>query len=991
MTTRIFNTLLIIVLACGMAGVLYAQVDTSKGSMAVEVQDSSGAVVVGANVTLTSATGEQKGSTNERGEAVFRGLIPGSYMVKVENQGFRVYQAQNVVVRANGRSTVSAVLEPGAVTEVVQVAGTAITVDTNSTTTGASLTSDTYTNLPLGRNVTSLFALSAGVAPSGDPTLGAANPSISGSTGLENQYVIDGINTTDVGYGAFGVFSNVYGSMGTGVNFDFVKEVQVKTGGFEAQYGQALGGIVNVVTASGGNDIHGAVYAYFNPGFAEAKYKQVNTDFDAPRISTPMTEIYGRSGWDIGFNLGGPLIKNRFFWYGAFNPSFATTQRLAPTGFAVRDFGVQEWKRRMFNWVGKINYNITDNHRIEATAFGDPSRDPAGVHRSLLRENLDSESKNEYGTRNWATKYNGIFGMNTLVNASFAWNHTYFYEIPTLNTYSVRNYTKPTSSSSYTMEGGVGFMENNEGDNKQWSAMLTRNFTALGGHTVDIGYALNNIKYDAVRLYSGANWAIPAAKGVASDDVGKMVYGGYFYLYPTRTVGGVTYSNVYRQYRGNFSDPAVGTETDYHNGFIQDAWQVNRFLTVKAGVRWEQQNLSGNLSKYVFAANWAPRIGFIIDPLGNRKTKIFANWGRFFEKIPQDVAVRAMSEESGYLNFYSTALPPTASNILPGMTASPTGTEPTIIAGGTKAMYQEEIVLGAEHEFAGGVVLGARFIHRNLKRMLEDISGVTVEAYNAGIAQQYVVSNPSMSLDIFHNPVACTSGDNCDTETGFTYDSAMLGADGVLDGFPDPRRVYKAFELTAEKRFGSNWSLMANYRLAKLFGDYEGLFRNDNGQADPNITSTFDFIWSEALADQFKVGVLPTDRRHIANLYGNYLFRGKLNIGMGWQVMSGTPISKLLAHPGYLNAGEVPEGGRGAYGRTPTQNYFDFRLDYQIPICDKYKLKLGSNLYNAFNRKSIVDVDQDYESGADLINDDFLKPLRTHRPFYAAFSVRLEF
>jgi hypothetical protein len=307
-------------------------------------------------------------------------------------------------------------------------------------------------------------------------------------------------------------------------------------------------------------------------------------------------------------------------------------------------------------------------------------------------------------------------------------------------------------------------------------------------------------------------------------------------------------------------------------------------------------------------------------------------------------------------------------------------------------MYQEEVAAGIEREMTRGLIVSARFIYRDLKRALEDISGVTVEANLAGISQQYVIANPSAKLDIFNNPLACTSGPNCNPETGFTFNSGALGGDGAPDLFPDARRIYRAMELTAEKRFGQNWSLLANYRLAKLHGNYEGLFRNDNGQSDPNITSLFDFIFSPALADQFQVGVLPTDRRHVANVYGNYLFRSRLNVGLGWQVLSGSPTSRFLAHPAYVNAGEIPVGGRGTFPRTPTQNYFDVRLDYQLPLAsDRYRLKLGSNLFNIFNRRTTTAIDEFLELSGAIPNADVGKPLRVHRPFYASFSARLEF
>jgi hypothetical protein len=129
------------------------------------------------------------------------------------------------------------------------------------------------------------------------------------------------------------------------------------------------------------------------------------------------------------------------------------------------------------------------------------------------------------------------------------------------------------------------------------------------------------------------------------------------------------------------------------------------------------------------------------------------------------------------------------------------------------------------------------------------------------------------------------------------------GADGVPDGFPDPVDKYHAVESEVNKRFANNWQLLANWRIARVEGNYEGHFRSDNQQTDPAISSLFDFTAGEfnLLGDQFAVGPLNTDRRHVVNLYGSYAFSEKghfssfkpirgLNIGAGLHMESGLPI-----------------------------------------------------------------------------------------------------
>ena len=142
-------------------------------------------------------------------------------------------------------------MDVGGLTETVQVSSASPVIDTSSTTIGANIDSDLLSRLPVGRRFSDTLYVAPGVSTGG--TVGEANPSISGGSGLENQYVVDGVNITNQGYGALGSYSIVFGSLGNGTPFDFMKEVQVKTGGYEAEYGQATGGVVNVVTKSGTN------------------------------------------------------------------------------------------------------------------------------------------------------------------------------------------------------------------------------------------------------------------------------------------------------------------------------------------------------------------------------------------------------------------------------------------------------------------------------------------------------------------------------------------------------------------------------------------------------------------------------------------------------------------------------------------------------------------------------------------------------------------
>jgi hypothetical protein len=213
-------------------------------------------------------------------------------------------------------------------------------------------------------------------------------------------------------------------------------------------------------------------------------------------------------------------------------------------------------------------------------------------------------------------------------------------------------------------------------------------------------------------------------------------------------------------------------------------------------------------------------------------------------------------------------------------------------------------------------------------------------------------------------------------------------------------------EIEFNKRFSNNWQLLANWRIAKLEGNFEGHFRNDNGQTDPAISSLFDFTAGELglLGDQFAVGSLNTDRRHIVNIYGSYAFgednriKG-LNLGAGLRMESGVPISEFLAHPVYLNAGEVPVGGRGKLGRTPFFTQLDLHADYPINLSERVKLVIIGDVFNVTNNRKLRLPDQFRESTAGQLNPDFGKPAISatnlnqgfHLPTNLRLGLRLDF
>jgi hypothetical protein len=348
---------------------------------------------------------------------------------------------------------------------------------------------------------------------------------------------------------------------------------------------------------------------------------------------------------------------------------------------------------------------------------------------------------------------------------------------------------------------------------------------------------------------------------------------------------------------------------------------------------------------------------------------------------------------------------------------------------GTRLGFAEEHVVGFEQQLPHNFVVSVRYINRRLRRIVEDAASVSPEAALAGVGQVYYIGNISSTLDAAVNlvpfqykpggpiPAGCAKDSKgnpsfayeeatravCFAQTGIDADGNAINVpDGKPDGFPDPIHRYWAVEFEVNKRFSNNWQLLSNYRYASLRGNYEGHLRNDNGQTDPAISSLFDFTTGDfgLLGDQFANGPLNSDRHHIVNIFGSYAMGEKylrfakgLNVGAGFHFETGLPISEYLAHPVYLNAGEIPVGGRGKLGRSSNFAKLDLHADYPWVIKEHMKVTFNADFFNVTNNQPVRIVDQFRESTAGQNNPDFLKPQvfagATQVGYYLPFSMRL--
>jgi Carboxypeptidase regulatory-like domain len=1078
-----------------------------SGGLNGVVVDSTGAAVEGATVTLQGPQGTRVITSDAQGHYVVGGLVPGFYDATVDKKGFKKVKSVHNEVVVNVSSLLNFTLPVGNAEETVEVTATAVGIDTQSTAIDSNLTDTFYNSVPMPRAVSAIFYAAPGVAGgqvAGTPNQagpGASNPSIGGSTGLENLYVVDGVTITDQAYGSLGTYNVNHGSLGTGINLAFIKEVDVKSYGFEPQYGKAQGGIVQMVTKSGSNKFHGALGAYLGPG---AWYADRYQFFNQGYTQTTPSGTLSSPHYDLAAEFGGyiPHFRDKIFFFGAFNPSLDQSINVSSpyvTNPELLTHGPFAYSTTATSWAGKLTFQLSPRIQFEAAAFGDPSRHNT-VPNTLSTANLTSSlSSYEYGSRDSLFRMNTVITPSWIADASFTYNQDHFNETPyLLHQYGISDQSLLAGGRGSTVATGFGsYFPSKEhtyslGFNTQKTGHL------FGQHTISVGYSYDHTGFLYEPLKSGDLFPIPDtnAEGttlttlypnIPAAAVGQLTNGQYTVAAINSndlTDGTCTQCPVWNgvkvyasQTRGTYVGLHVNSEGRYHAAYGDDTWELNRFITLNGGVRWEEQRIAGSILNYPFTGNWSPRVGINVDPFGNHKGKVFFSYGRNYWAMPLDAANRQLGNEQDDRNYYfapeiqngQLVVVPDDAHTLNGLPKATNAGVISLFGGpnfssstgegiipGTKSEYEDEYVLGIEREIKNGLVIKARYIDRELGRVIEDIGSQSPEAstisgnYTGGIANpnpktdiavnedevtytpaQFAAANPNAGQPgwVYAAPVpGCTEGNDTYNTAGGIWvngNNVPIGGacflnlatmdagpgDGKPDGFARPSRRYQAFEVGLEKRFSNHWMAMVNYRFANLWGNYEGAYRNDNGQSDPGISSLFDFTTGALglLGDQFRPGYLSTDRRNVGNMFLSYtvgsgsgfMSHAKgLTGGLGLRGQSGVPLSFLGDHPAYLNQGEVPIGGRGAAGRTPSSVQLDLKGEYALPLHETKVLKFGIDTFNVTNSQFITGKVQYTQQPAlsypvvgstPALNTDYGRPTSYQGPFYARATIRFEF
>lgn len=903
---------LTLLLASGLAG-LSLQAQTT-GSLQGRVLDPKGLPVRGAAVRLSGSglQGVRATTTDATGAFRFNLLTPGRVTLTATAEGFNAAKAE-AAVGLDRTATVDLSLAPVSAA-TVEVVGTASTVDVKAATTGLNFTNETFQKLPVSRDFANIALLAPGV------TEDREGFKVYGGTGAENNYVVDGVNTTNV----------EFGTQGKRVPMEFVQEFQVKTGGYEAEYGKALGGIINVITKSGGNEFTGDAFLYSEGEFLKSGNRHVD---DANLRTKPL--LLENKTFELGFDLGGYLVKDKLWFFVAYDRRSNKQQnQIRVDGPNRGDIAPSDATRDLF--AAKLTWQVAQGHTLIAQVLGDPEK-ITGAVKTPQGERGTWDGEKKVGGNDVSLRYEAV-GSNWFGQLQVSRHKETNAVLPGSGASAVQIVDNTLNGAQ---SGGFGRF-----DDKTFTRDTVAGSFAyiLGGHELKAGFDLQTDKADIRRGFTGGQLVTKLQDGPA-------IYSHYWWTTADAALS-------------PFNAPSITfTSSPKHESqayFLQDKWTVTPKLVLNLGLRLDQTDIKDQFGAKVISLKdqWSPRLGFIYDFRGKGQDKLFGSFSRYYEQVPLDLVIRSFSVERNptTYNFSSTAFAPdAAAEAILGTEASIVGSYVEPVDADLKGSYSDELILGVETTWNQRYLLGAKVIRRTLGRAIEDGLDVTSPLGD------YFIMNPGYS-----HPA------------GVTY--------------PKAKRDFTGVEFTAQRRFADRYTWQASYLWSHLTGNYEGAFQgiggaDGTGQLDPNINSAFDL--PEFIVNS--QGDLSGDRRHQFKANGYYEWDFGLSLGASLQVQTGTPISRLGYHNGYGRY-ELFLTPRGTEGRTPTTSRLDMNLAYTWKLANKHQVRFNLDVTNLLNSQTATVIDQRYDAvEGGPRQDTYRQPFAFQAPRAVRFGIRYSF
>ena len=997
-----------LLLGFALTGIVFGQETT--GGIEGQVKDPAGALVPNVSITVTDSLRAGSGTTttgvgvgfrrtitaNEEGFFRLLQVPPGSYSVVTSaTGGFGEARYENVTVAIGRNTQLDIVVNPGGAINTVDVTvSDAPPVDTTNNAIQTSINAQKIELLPKGTGFTSLLKSVPGTRPESR----TAGFSVDGASGAENVFVIDGQEVTNY---RTGTLNDAYS-----IPTQLVREVQVKSSGFDAEFGGATGGVISVVSKGGSNEFHGEFGLQFETPELNGKPRPLLTRFTTGSVANgnfkQFAEYFdpqklGGTNFFPTANLGGPILKDKVWFFSSYSPQIFETSATVPyysdAPASTRVLQDKETYRRTRTYeyaFTRIDANPFSSLRLSSTFLWNPVIDEGSIPSTSFSNvsssalafgnvpianfggSIGSLRGNQYTDRQGGRQTSNLFTFegvySPLSNLVITGRYSRGFLNEKLGNYFVPEAVQVSGCANAPVAFGCSTQPASSVTRKDISIRESYDFSAtyiveaLGRHELKGGYQRFSILNDV-------------ASG--NTTIGAITFRFGTPITTTQPNVVATSGNIGS---GTFTRTGVfGKGKNLSQGvFIQDKYQPVNRLTLNLGVRFEKENLP-SFNEFPSAINFgwgdkiAPRLGFAYDLTGDGKSKIFASYGQFYDRVKfalprgsfggdillDDFFEIFPNQTQASFNidtivggFTGTSICPNNGPIIQGAlsrcqknqrenanapNASPTG-DGGAVDPDLKPFRQTEFTAGFERQIGRDFVLRSRYTFKNVDEAVEDAG--TEDSGN----EQYIIANPGRGFHL-----------------------ARLQALGYARAATVQRR-YDAFEVVFEKRLSNNWYFNANYTLSRLYGNYTGLASSDEphlveGRTAPGVSRAFDLPFIGFTAEgELDNGRLPTDRPHVFNIYGAYIFdwvgskSNSTEFSAFQTITSGTPMTTSI----YGASTRTPQilYGRGDLGRSPIYSQTDFSVThrYRFGRDDRFTLAGDLNILNLLDQETVLGV-----------------------------------
>ena len=942
-----------IALAIGFASIAYTQDTTAD--LTASVQTASGADINNATITVTNTgTGLERSAVSSGGSVRFAALPPGNYSVRASAPALETVTSSVVLLAgANAYSIKMTSVNAEDLTvrgEIVksyafEVTETGINVDVE----------DLYSKTPQFNSINSIVLLAPG-SVEGDSAFGGL-ASINGSSSGENQYYVNGLNITN--------FRNFLGY--STVPFEFYDSVDVKTGGYQAEFGKATGGVVYATTKSGSNDFEMEVNAFYSPDALS---------WDSPDTYAAINQKDEFDDLTYNISLSGAVVPDRLFYYFLAQPRQAKS---ISAGYLTEEQYIQTYDDTFYGT--KIDAYFDDNNILEITYFNDTQR------VELETFNYDPDTFTRGDSKGFSYDYIG--GENTIVNYTSNINENW-----TLALLYGRNENNRTTQSPAdlcpavydrrtSIVGGPNFVPK--------GCWVTWGPIGQGKDEREVGKITAEVAFDEHVIKFG----VESENMIAMDE--SKYSGGYYFLliendYIEDTArgdggkGGIGYTPA------GYTDEEIVRRRDYRSGgtykiensalFVQGSFQLTDRWLLNAGLRSDNfENGDAAGSPFISLDNQlAYRIGTTFDVNGDGSEKLGLFLGTYYLPFAANTNIRMAGAET-YIQeyFILDGIDDSQGMFMPIFDESSkfyqdtysTGVVPDkqeLVDQTIEPMYATEFI--ATYDWIqDDWNLGVSLTYRELSQTIEDV------AIDAAIAKYCTAAGIDGCGDIwdgFHHYVLTNPGTDLVYETNELpgkegYQKVMLTKAQL--NYPEVERVYQALDFTFSKEWDDMYFIDGVVTISSLKGNYEGVVKSDNGQDDAGITQDFD---QPGLTDG-SYGFLPNHRDYRVSVFGGYQATDNLVLGFNTSLTAPRKYGCIGFHPTDEFAAAYSESSWYCAGQlTPRASIFEsdtiFQLDFSMAwdlgsagIIKDSRFKI--DIFNILGQDGVDDMNEYGEQG----------------------------